>query len=244
MIKRLNLFLLILLISFTFISAQVNPLEGVPGGDAISGLADGENPADKIENFKDKLVQKKENQDFDYLRQEWGKILKNNTYLGPIVVAYDNVHPYLNPVFKYTVGIELTLSWLFLLAFFIWITILVYLHEILELFSMFSGTTSFVISLCLSIIVGAFFKWPKSFAEFLIGLITGSTSPWIQIGMVVLIIIALVILAVYSKELGKYIEGLKERRAKQAAVIDRWKLKKSRENAEDYSKKVNEALGK
>ena len=241
--KRLSLFFLILLLSLTFISAQDDTLPEFLGRDAIGGFADGEDPVDKIEDLQDKLIQKRSGQDYDYLRQGWSKILKKNKYFAPLIRLYEQMHPYLSPVFKYTMGMDLSISWIFLLALIIWITILVYLYGILELFSIFSSTTSGVISLCLSVIIGAFFKWPKLFAEFLIGLITGSDNLWVQIGLVILVIIILVILVVYSKQLGEYVKTLKDRRAQQQEIIDRAKLKSARKNAEDYSKSLNEALG-
>ncbi|GEM_PF-4289876 len=83
----------------------------------------------------------------EYLKKEWGIIFKENKFFKPFYEAYTKISPYTDVFFKYTIGMTPSLSWLFALTFFIWLTFLIYLYRILSVFSESSRIIIFAITL-------------------------------------------------------------------------------------------------
>ena len=66
----------------------------------------------------------------EYLKKEWGKIL-NNSRAGPYIDKTQYYGQKMNPVWKTLLGIEFTLSWIFILTFILYIILLDFGFDIL-----------------------------------------------------------------------------------------------------------------
>ena len=152
-----------------------------------------------------------EEQRSQYLKQEWGKILANNTFFGPIIKGYEKIAPVVNPVSKYTLGIKPSLSWLFILTLTLWICILIYLIRIFELFPILSGFTRIVICLGVMMIISSL-EITKKLAEKIINIISLFTTWWMQLIGIGLVIIGLIVASIFSKNFKEVGKAMKEKR--------------------------------
>ena len=119
--KRVRLFVLVAfallfiqIFSF-YVSAQSAAEQET--NDAVKGVI-GVDP-DKIPDDVDDLEQIKA----DYLKKEWGKILKSKPIIGPIIVFIDGVLTDLNPFFRVVIGYEYSFSWAFIFGICIWLAL-------------------------------------------------------------------------------------------------------------------------
>ena len=87
----------------------------------------------------------------EYLKKEWGAIARNSTFFGPIVKGYEKVSPLTDPIFKYTIGMTPSLSWMFVLTLVIWITLFIYIFRAITIFSGSSTVTLIAITLLVMI---------------------------------------------------------------------------------------------
>lgn len=149
--KSILIFLFLLAISSAFIAnaqprgpevslqGALNPETGLPGD------------INDITEAGKKLTD--EEQRKEYLKKEWGKILEKNKYFDPIIEGYRKISPYTDPIFKYTIGMVPSLSWLFALTFFLWLTFLIYIYIALSVFSESSRVVLFAITLLIMILL-------------------------------------------------------------------------------------------
>ena len=226
---------IILSILIPIIYAQDNSLPAdvpvIPGG---------EETVNKITDVGDAISE----QGTDYLKQEWGKILNKGRFLGPLYRAYQQTKPYLTPIFKYTIGTEFELSWLFFLTLMIWIFFLLFFYQILSTFSTFSETTSLGISIGLMIITAITIDIPEKIANLTINLI-GNKIPtwWGKLIAVVIVFLIFFILSISSKFLKGIFGERKERVAGQKEKENRLRLQRIADREERRSKEINKALG-
>lgn len=174
-----------------------------------------------------------------YLKQEWGKILAKTTFFGPIINFYNNkLAKYLNPVLKYTLGVDPSISWLFFITLVLWISLVIYFYRILSVFSTFSNWVSLVVSI-LSIIIMSNMHLPRWIAEKIINMISLAGNKWVQLGFAILFITALILASIFSKEFEKLMKTIKENRKKmkQAQDIEEAKMKA------DAAYNTTEAIG-
>jgi magnesium-transporting ATPase (P-type) len=177
-----------------------------------------------------------------YLKREWADLLRNpdstlGRFFSPLMKAYDKSKPYLDPFFKYTIGVEMGLNWLFILTLVIWITLVTLFYRIISLYSTFSKWISLIISLCVIIIISNL-GVAKKLAEFIINTISLADKWWVQL-IIMLIVLALLILGSYfSKEFKAWQEGIEERKKKMQQELDINLLKAQQKGDE----KVKEAL--
>ena len=116
--KRFLLLLILgLVFSLSFVVAQEEVFEGLPGGEKLAEIASGEeDPTEKIEDIKDKLVQVKKGQNYSYLRMEWSKA----PYVGGIFKGTEGFFKFFNPLWKYSFGSEFSWNVIFFLHMFLW----------------------------------------------------------------------------------------------------------------------------
>lgn len=194
-----------------------------------------ENISEKGKEAYEKLTEKNES----YLKQEWGKILAKNKYFGPLIEKYDKISPYTDPIFKYTIGLEPSLSWLFVLTLVLWIFILIYIIRILE-FSSFSAGVRYGIALIFMIIASTI-GIPKKIAELIINLIIKlATTWWIQLIAIGVVIAAFVLAIVFSENLKQWVKKIRENRAKMKEALNRAKLEASVKVAEEFTEGLTE----
>lgn len=205
---KIGVFLLLSLLLISFASAQIDSLE--------EGI-------EKIEDLEEKIPSDEEEAKQvtkDYLRQEWDKILRNNTYVGPVIKQYEKISPITDPIFLYTMGMAPSLSWLFAITLILWITILIYFYRVLDLYGFFSREISFVISV-ISLIIASLLGLIRIIAEFIIGAIAILTNPIVQVIVAVLIIVGLIVANYFSKQVQVYFKKIKENRAKMKQALNR-----------------------
>jgi membrane protein implicated in regulation of membrane protease activity len=116
--KRLLVLLILgLVFSMSFVVAQEEVFEGLPGGEKLAEIASGEeDPTEKIEDVKDKLVQVRKGQNYSYLRMEWSKA----PYVGGIFKGTEGFFKFFNPLWKYSFGSEFSWNVIFFLHMFLW----------------------------------------------------------------------------------------------------------------------------
>lgn len=149
-----------------------------------------------------------------YLKKEWGKILETWPVVGPIIRAYEKIAPVTDPVFKYTIGMSPSLSWLFILTLVLWIAFVIYIFRVLELASIFSNqAVKIIISIGL-VIVLSITGLTKKLAEYIINAISLLDVWWMQLITALLVIIAIILASVFSKALEDYVKNLKEYKEK------------------------------
>jgi hypothetical protein len=219
--KSIVFFLFTLLILNIFlISIKAELLPSLP----TTGTGDSALPSEleKIQQISENLTDEEKRS--QYLNQEWGEILKKNEFFGPILEKYKKVSPYTDPVFKYTIGIEPTLSWLFILTLTLWIAFLIYTFRIFELVTPFSSTVQYLISIGVVVIVsitGAI----KILAQKIIDLLSLLNVWWIQLIGIAAFIIALIIATIFSKNIKDIGKSIEEKKKKNEEERNREKLK-------------------
>ena len=207
--KRLIFIFLFTLIFANLIigSLSAQALPGLTGElDSTTGLPIG--ATETINKFSDKEARE------NYLKKEWGKILENNKFFGPIIKVYKKISPVTDPIFKYSVGMKPSLSWLFVLTFTVWFTFLIYLYRIFSTFATFKKGTIFVVSLLFVIIMGLI-KIPELFAKGIISLISLLGNQWIQLIVVIIIILGLIIANKFSKQFSEWLKKWKEKKVEE-----------------------------
>jgi hypothetical protein len=206
--------LILLLLLIPLITAQLDA--GALGGEL-----------EKVEEGKEKLDEglgkldtaKTSISEDDFLKKEWGTIIKRNKFLSPILTSLEKAEPYISPILKYTIGIEFSLSYLFFLTLAIWICFLIFAFRIFDIFSLFSKGTSKFISLGLVVIL-SIFGLTKAIAEAIINVINLLEIWWVKLIVAILLIIGFVIASTTSKSLNAYIKKIKEEQAKEQSKSD------------------------
>jgi len=223
----LNIFIISINSQDTLISnsdlGNINPETGLP-----SELED-------IKQTSEKLTDEK--QRTEYLKQEWEKILKDNKFFSPIISFLEFISPVTNPLFKYTIGVEPSLSWLFFLTLTLWIALVIYIFRIFDLISIFSKWLDYIISFG-AVIAFSLMGITKKLAEVLINTISLFSIWWMQLIGVVILIIALIVASIFSKNLQEVFKAIKEKKEKAEEEMNREKLKSNVKVAEALTKSI------
>ncbi len=236
-VKILLVFALILFLSIIIVHAQQSPpFPDTPKIPVLGNINENTGQPEVVDQLSNKETRS------DYLKKEWNKILKNNTFFGPLIGAYEKVQPILNPIFKYTVGVDLSVSWTFILAFISWVIILIYLQEIFSISSIFTEGSSWAISLALSVIIGFILKIPLKIANFIINTISIITIWWVQLIAVIAVVAILMLIAFIHQKFGNLIKALKKNKALREEKENREKLKEETKNISKYSKDISDAF--
>jgi len=143
-----------------------------------------------------------------YLKQEWTKILQNNK-VGRAILAVSNTLYSLSPVFKILIGAEYSLSWYFFLCLGVWIAIIILIYGPTKTIFPEKQWIGFIIAIIITTI-GAQFGAITKPIEMIMPLFT---NPWIIVGSVV---IAALILYLYSAFMKQFGETLKQKDKKEA----------------------------
>lgn len=203
-------------------------------------LGVGINP-DQFQNKIDNPTQTT-NEASNYLSQEWGKILSNSD--NPLVMGIWAIHKsltFLSPVFKIVIGIEYSASWLFALTLTIWIFLLVYIFRLFSIFSIYSKTTSIIISLGMTIII-SIVGFTKFLSEKIIGLISLSTTWWMQLILIAIIIVCFILASMFSGGWTEMVKRWKEISEKNKEKKDIAEAKSKAETSEKVVKSLSEAF--
>jgi len=227
-------FILILNIFIISVKAQLNP-PLVPGLGDINSETGLPNELEKIKGIGENLTDSEIRS--QYLKKEWGQILEKNKFFGPIIKGYGKISPYTDPIFKYTLGITPSLTWLFVLTLTLWVCLLIYIIRIFELFPILSGFTRVIISIGVMVII-SLTGLIKKLAEKIIDVISFFTTWWMQLIGIGIIIIGLVVALIFSKNLQKIFKTMKEKREKDEEKLNREKLKAEVEIAEAFTKGI------
>jgi len=235
--KSLTLFILVLLtinlFIISFAHAQEMPqLPGVGNINPETGLPE---ELEDIKEAGEKLTDKEERSQF--LKEAQGKLLKENKYTGPIIEGYEKISPVTDPIFKYTIGLEPSLTWLFTLTFILWIAFLIYTFRILEIASPFSKTVQYTLSIGIIIII-SIMGVTKTLAGYIINTISLFTTWWMQLIGIIVIIIALILASIFSDNLKGLFKLIKEKKEKSEEKINREKLKGSLKVVETLTKEI------
>lgn len=150
----------------------------------------------------------------DYLKKEWGKILSNSPFMGPIIRGLDKISPVTDPLFKYTVGMEPSMTWLFILTLIIWIALAILIFRLSSLALPFSSSTRYVIAIG-GIIFISIFGAVKKFAEGIIAVLSIFNAWYMQLIAALLVIVAIIIGAMFSKQIEKIAKRMKEQKEKE-----------------------------
>ena len=105
---------------------------------------------ENLQNQGENIKEGWQEQNTTYLKQEWISIIEKNKYLKPILGTLDKILTFLSPLFKYTLGVDYSMSWAFIIALIIWMALIVIIYtptkEILELNFWLSLIASFIIA--------------------------------------------------------------------------------------------------
>ena len=170
--RMLIILLFVSLFLITNVTSQVDIPGSVPGSELLNKLdIDESGQPRKIVEAKEEFDQVRTQND-SYLLKFYINKLKSNKFIASVIEAYEKIRPFLNPIFKYTIGVDLSISFLFLFSLIIWVIFLIYLQEIFSIFSVSSESTAWVLALALSVILGAVLKIPKALAESIVNAVS------------------------------------------------------------------------
>ena len=220
--KRLLLLLILgLVFSLSFVVAQEEVLEGLPGGEKLAKIASGEeDPSEKIEDIKDKLVQVKKGQNYSYLRIEWTKA----PYVGAVFKGTEGFFKFFNPLWKYSFGTEFSWNVIFFLHMFIWgIIILALFYPAKEI--MGNSLFAIITGIIFASITGSF----GIITKFVNILDTMFNKLWWATLIFILILVALVIAE------SEFFKGLRKEAKKE-------KFERAEESIEAHGEVSEEAL--
>src|SRR4030042_3693267 len=224
--KSTILFLFLILILNIFIisiKAQVPSISNTNLGDINpeTGLP---NEIEKIKGIGENLTDPEIRS--QYLKKEWGKILEKNRFFGPIIKGYGKISPYTDPIFNLVLGIPPSLTWLFVLTLIIWVSLTIYILRFLELFSIVSKFTQYLIFIAMIITI-SFSRISLKLAEWIISTISLFTTWWMQLIGIFIIIIILILASIFSKQVKEFFEKAKKRRVKIKEEANRMELEKN-----------------
>ena len=223
-------FLILLLAFIIKINITANVIDPTDSEDPLGIGFNPENLNQDPEQIKNKTTA--------YLKQEWENILLNNKYIGPFLSFYkDKISPYSTPIVKGLLGIEPSISWLFLLTLMIYITFIVFVYRIISVYSTFSPGVSWIIAICLITIFSAL-GISRNIAGQIINAASLLTSWWMQLIVVILVIALLIFMNVFSKQFGEMLEKMKENREKMKQEMDVLEAKIKSDSAYKTTKAV------
>lgn len=196
---------------------------------------------DKVDNTRDKVEDVKDMDKWEYLSQEWDKILREKESFAPFIEMYDSLRPVFSPFFKYSIGVELELSFLFFLSLILGIALLVNFYRIFHNFSTFTDNIARVISIAMILVLGNF-GFIKMFSEWIIKTIEILTSWWVKLLAVFVVYVVLILASIFSKEIEQFFKNLKKRREKTKEELKKMETEFARQNLINLSNTINRSL--
>lgn len=204
------------------IGGEINPETGLPVA------------TEKIQEIGDKM------NDENFLKNEYQNVLNKSNTLKPLFNFYNKISPVADPVFKYTVGITPSISWLFLLALVLWISFVVYIFGFTSLLKLASNGIYYTIVL-IAIVIVSYFGISAKLADFIVKYITKTGSWWIQLTIVVALILVLILASIFSRSILKLEKEIKGKKDKEEEKINRRKLKGDVDTLEIITKGLSDA---
>lgn len=177
----------------------------------------------------------------DYLKQEWHKILERSAFFRQLESVYSKFSPFTDPVIRLMVGLEPSVSFLFIITFFVWLFFIINLYNVLSMFSTFSNTTSGVLSFIMGSLI-SFFGITLIISQLILSFLKAVTSVEGRIIIYTLVIIIGIVLYYMSLTFKKWVRIIKNKKAKEKELLDRYMLRKERESATKFSKKISESF--
>jgi len=175
----------------------------------------------------------------DYLKQEWIKISRNNQFLLQIQQWHIKNADIIDPLFKYTVGLVPSLSFLFILSIVLWLTIVIVIYKISSIFNILPAKPilSKLARFGLTILIAMFISLIRAttiIAQALIEIVKIVNIWWVQLIIAVLIVIALIYIDIISEKISKFFADWKEKKEKKKTQKQ---AKKALELAEEKAKR-------
>jgi Na+-transporting methylmalonyl-CoA/oxaloacetate decarboxylase gamma subunit len=229
----LFIILAIILLSIVLVKSQDNP---APNSSGIPDITGDVNPETGIPKTVEKVqkagdIISDEDQRTTYLKQEWQKILEKSPTFGPIVKFILK----LDPVSNLLLGMPIAFSWYFFLTLIIWITFVVFIYYATSLFEV-SKWLHYIIAIALISVI-TYYRQPKSIATFTVGLITRlSKTWWMQYVIMGIVILVLILVIYFSKQLQIIGKWIKEKQEKNFEALEKEKTKVNNEAMDTFRK--------
>ncbi|MBI2632192.1 hypothetical protein HYW75_04260 [Candidatus Pacearchaeota archaeon] len=174
---------------------------------------------EKVQDVSDNLSTS--DQRTEYLKQEWTKILER-TQVGRFLLGISSILKALSPAFKFLIGIEFSLSWLFFLSLGVWIAIVVIIYKAVKEPFQMKGWISLAIAIIIPTISAQFGMIVKTVSFF----VPLFKNKWIILGSILITIILLYIYSLFMKTIGKKIKEKtkrenEERREQKAETLEK-----------------------
>lgn len=152
----------------------------------------------------------------NYLKQEWTKILEKNQ-IGKFLLGISEIFKSLSPLFKWVIGIEYSLSWMFFLSLGVWMFAFVLIYQTIKDINIFSDKkwATLLISAIIPTIssqFGIIQNVLNFFAPFF-------NNPFIILIAILISILILVIYLIILKYFKKRIKAEKEKRREEKAEL-------------------------
>ncbi len=226
-----NLFAIIL------ISSQTTPPtpSGIPrtsaGGeiDPDTGL-----PKDVLPIVKAGDILSDEDKRTAYLKAEWEKILLKSETFGPWIRMLLR----LDPVSKFLLGISINFSWYFFLTLVIFIAFIVIIFRVTTLFEISNKWVHFAIAMLVITAVN-FYRYPKSIASVIIGLIVLFNQWWMQYVIVGIAILAIILATYFSKQIQIIWKAMKEKHKKEMEELEKNEFHRDIKLLEGFRKELS-----
>jgi len=190
----------------------------------------------KIKEGKDAIDQLKEGNNSEFLKKQWGELLSKNIYMGPIFSFFNQISPITNPLFKYTLGLEPSFTFLFLLTLSIWIALVAIIFRSMRLLSIMSKKFHYIASFGFVIIV-SILGLTRTVAGAIINSLEKLQTWWIKLIVLTIIIVTMLLSIIISKKIDRYAKKTSKTAEEDLA---REKLKSSAEVAETFTKGITE----
>jgi hypothetical protein len=251
--KKIGVFIILLLaiiITSVAVKADLLDLNPSTGTEEVLGLDPTDIPSSP-EELKD--------QSSDYLKKEWNKILMNSTTFAPFTSFYKSNENWIDPLSRSLIGLEPSLSWLYVLALVLWGSITISIFRILSFLESISLILKKIIGFggpWLKFIVSVGLIWFISaigftgfLAQYIISLIETVEPWWGQLITIIAVILILIIYDSFSAEIEKFFTALKEQIWKRQTDI---KIKENKKTAKEIKEekglgenreKINKATG-
>lgn len=240
--KKSLIFIFILAIVFSnlfLVRAQLADIDPTTGKPLVLGI----NP-DNFPQNEDEVA----NMTRNYLSKEWGKVISNSTVLKPLYNFYKNFQKPIDTISLWTVGMTPSLSWLYLLALFLWLTLVDFSFGIASLIPQQKNENidlveKIFLSIAIIILI-SIFGIASMFANLIVKLLREFNTINGQIIVISIIFLILIILNKYSLQLKKFSRNLKQKRKLETAITEakeaKRMAKKSQEPSE-FEKAMEEA---
>lgn len=203
---------------------------GTVGEQIEKGAGDLESGVEKIQQQVNSIGSNQTKGDF--LASEWTNVLRTNK-------AFSWIYK-LDPIFKFAIGQEFSISWKFITGLLIWIVILFAILGSLEMVldnRLVVILSSIIISALISQLAVPYFL---DKATLLVKQGTEKAAPWINLGTIILLSVSIVIVKKGLKEIRKTIEKKRfEKRIKNAEETTR-AIDRATSNAKSLKKGMDE----